>query len=348
MALPDEIRNALIQDLSRTKRNVGFAGEDGDLVNQYADQNVNSMRPMITNASMGLPQGGVQSRYQGSPVDVFGQGKGYMQPDGTIVGVNQAGQQFKVQPEGTQAAEQARRDKEMLRQAQMQKMRESELDIQAKQAALRGEGTQKPTFNADMGGYVYPPTPDNPNGKFVPVQGANKAAKPLTESQSKFAMFGARAAAASDLVDQLNDEDTASGAKTLQHWQETPIIGRIATGMSSDKAIALAQAQRDFVNAVLRPESGASIAKSEFDNAILQYFPQPGDPKEVIKQKREARNREIEGLKMGAGSQGSEYIDTQRSKAPGSSLGGVTPEDIRHTAMKHGISEDEVKRRLGL
>ncbi|MNY33828.1 hypothetical protein D3C86_1681260 [compost metagenome] len=52
---------------------------------------------------------------------------------------------------------------------------------------------------------------------------------------------------------------------------------------------------------MLRQESGASIAPSEFDNARKQYFPQPGDSDKVIAQK--ARNREIaiQGLQNNAG-----------------------------------------------
>ncbi len=46
------------------------------------------------------------------------------------------------------------------------------------------------------------------------------------------------------------------------------------------------QAQRDFINAVLRKESGAAIADSEFASAKIQYFPQPGDSEGVVEQKR--------------------------------------------------------------
>ena len=62
------------------------------------------------------------------------------------------------------------------------------------------------------------------------------------------------------------------------------------------------QAQRDFINAVLRRESGAAISQSEFDNANQQYFPQPNDGPEIIKQKAELRKTAIEGIKQGAGS----------------------------------------------
>ena len=51
------------------------------------------------------------------------------------------------------------------------------------------------------------------------------------------------------------------------------------------------QAQRNFINAVLRRESGAVISESEFANARRQYFPQPGDGPEVLANK--ARNRQV-------------------------------------------------------
>lgn len=50
------------------------------------------------------------------------------------------------------------------------------------------------------------------------------------------------------------------------------------------------QAKRNFVNAVLRRESGAAIAESEFQSAEAQYFPMAGDSDEVLVQK--AANRE--------------------------------------------------------
>lgn len=56
------------------------------------------------------------------------------------------------------------------------------------------------------------------------------------------------------------------------------------------------QAKRNFVNSVLRNESGAVIADSEFKNADKQYFPQPGDTPAVLEQKR--LNRETALLNM--------------------------------------------------
>ncbi len=51
------------------------------------------------------------------------------------------------------------------------------------------------------------------------------------------------------------------------------------------------QAERNFLNAVLRRESGAVISPTEFSEGSKQYFPRFGDSKEVLEQKR--RNREL-------------------------------------------------------
>lgn len=62
------------------------------------------------------------------------------------------------------------------------------------------------------------------------------------------------------------------------------------------------QAQRDFINAVLRRESGAAISPAEFENAQKQYFPAMGDSQEVLKQKRQNRATVIKSLSAeGAG-----------------------------------------------
>jgi hypothetical protein len=61
------------------------------------------------------------------------------------------------------------------------------------------------------------------------------------------------------------------------------------------------QAQRNFINAVLRRESGATIMPNEFDSANQQYFNQPGDSPEVKAQKKANRREAIDGLKRAAG-----------------------------------------------
>jgi hypothetical protein len=62
-------------------------------------------------------------------------------------------------------------------------------------------------------------------------------------------------------------------------------------GFKSGDQQKFEQAQRNFINAVLRRESGAAISDSEFANASLQYFPQPGDKEANLIQKK--RNRDM-------------------------------------------------------
>ena len=77
-----------------------------------------------------------------------------------------------------------------------------------------------------------------------------------------------------------------------------PVAGNYMVGPEFQQA---EQAQRDFVNAILRRESGAAIAPSEFENAKKQYFPQPGDSEAVIKQKADNRRIAIDGVVRSAG-----------------------------------------------
>jgi hypothetical protein len=61
------------------------------------------------------------------------------------------------------------------------------------------------------------------------------------------------------------------------------------------------QAKRDFVNSVLRRESGAAISESEFRNAEKQYFPQPGDSPERIVEKQRNRQDTLASIAGGGG-----------------------------------------------
>ena len=72
------------------------------------------------------------------------------------------------------------------------------------------------------------------------------------------------------------------------------------------------QAQRDFINAQLRRESGAVISPSEFENAEKQYFPVPGDDEQRLKQKRINRETAVNSM---ISSSGAAY-EIKNKKAP--------------------------------
>lgn len=129
---------------------------------------------------------------------------------------------------------------------------------------------------------------------------ATRINKPMTEYQGKANIFGTRAQAAHNILTGIEDSINTTGLVAKQGAEQVPLIGGAlgAAGntMLSDDQQKVDQAQRDFVNSVLRNESGAAISQSEFDNARKQYFPQPGDSPAVIEQKRRNRETEINGL----------------------------------------------------
>lgn len=135
----------------------------------------------------------------------------------------------------------------------------------------------------------------NPDGTMSFVQGAG-AGKPLTEAEGKNTGFMIRMRSAGDTLDKLESQGTDLGAA---------LLAKDPTGLAnyaqSPEFQMYDQAKRDFINAILRRESGAAIAPSEFANAELQYFPVPGDNPEVIAQKRKNRQDALAGVTIGAG-----------------------------------------------
>lgn len=118
----------------------------------------------------------------------------------------------------------------------------------------------------------------------------------MTENQSAAALYVDRMAGAHEILNKFEGE----GTKYLERLK-SGVADKTGYNVNSKEYQQFDQAKRDFINAVLRRESGAVIADSEFANGDKQYFPQPGDSPEVIKQKRLNRETAIEGIKRAAG-----------------------------------------------
>jgi hypothetical protein len=164
---------------------------------------------------------------------------------------------------------------------------------------LNGRGAKAPTgyrWGADGQTLEY-----IPGGPADPTTKGAKLAKPPTEGQAKALMFGTRMAVADDILNELDGKYNPGTVAAAKGADTIPLIGgvtgRMATAALGDEGQMALQAQRDFINAILRRESGAVIADSEFANAALQYFPQPGDSKQVLRQKAANRKVAIAGMK---------------------------------------------------
>jgi hypothetical protein len=116
----------------------------------------------------------------------------------------------------------------------------------------------------------------------------------MNDEQAKAAGFADRIREALPIIDKFG----AAGTDITQKG-----IAAVPGGnfLLSPEYQQLDQAKRNFVNSVLRRESGAVISDSEFSNADKQYFPQPGDGPEVLAQKKRNREDAITGMTRSAG-----------------------------------------------
>lgn len=174
------------------------------------------------------------------------------------------------------------------------------------------------------------------HGNTVMVQPANRPGVPpqrtplpgltpkgqLSEGQGVSALYYDRASEADRIMTDLEGKYGVTGLAAKQAaegvWGVGGALGAAGNWMLSDEQQKVDQSQRDFVNAVLRKESGAVINPEEFDNAQKQYFPQPGDSQAVIQQKRKNRETAIHGLKRMAGP-----AARQKAGKPATSDGGA-------------------------
>ena len=115
------------------------------------------------------------------------------------------------------------------------------------------------------------------DGFYERMKEAEKIIKPL-EKEGDFPSYGSATAASIPFVGE--------GVKRL---------------VQSPNTQKYSQAADDWIRSKLRSESGAVIAADEMQAEYRLYFPQPGDSKDVIAQKQDARQIATEAMKRKAG-----------------------------------------------
>jgi hypothetical protein len=188
-----------------------------------------------------------------------------------------------------------------------------------------------------------------PGGPADPDTKGAKQTKPPTEGQAKALLFGSRMAIADEVLSELEQSGNRLPNLGKQAAETVPLIGG-ALGMganlfTSDGEQQVEQAQRDFINAVLRRESGAVIADSEFNNARRQYFAQPGDSPATLRQKAANRRTAIAGMKAEFGDQSAPDFDrivgearaTRQGSASASPAGAKQPVRVTNDAEYNAL-----------
>lgn len=129
-----------------------------------------------------------------------------------------------------------------------------------------------------------------PDGEVQFTQGN---VKPLTEAQSKDTVFVTRAAGALPIIDQYGDALTSL---TQSVGGSAPIIGNY---MKSTEFQQAEQAGKEFLQAILRKDTGAAITKEETDEYGSVYLPRPGDDPTTLEQKKQSRRRALSAIQAG-------------------------------------------------
>lgn len=153
-------------------------------------------------------------------------------------------------------------------------------------------------------GRFYPVNPPSgfavetgPDGQVRVVQGAGAqgaAGKPFTEAQSKDNVFATRAEGALTVLDPIAKALTSRAERAAE-----AVPFGLARGAQSDDFQVAQNAGGEFLQAILRKDTGAAITAQEQELYGKTYLPQPGDSDAVLAQKGQARRRALEALKSG-------------------------------------------------
>lgn len=156
----------------------------------------------------------------------------------------------------------------------------------------------------------------------------------LNDTQAKALLFGSRMQQADKILTEMAAQGTVRPSVMKGVVESVPLVGGAlgagANAASSPQQQKVEQAQRDFVNAVLRRESGAAISPTEFDSAKKQYFPAVGDSPEVIQQKAANRQLATRGLMAEVPAKRRDSITNPAADTSG------LPDDIAAILKKHG------------
>ncbi len=163
-------------------------------------------------------------------------------------------------------------------------MRDAEAKIKADDSLTKFD-REKQLHDLDLKGKKELQASGFENEKtLAQLKAEGKGAKPPTESQASYQLYGKR-------MEQANND--------LKKLNFTPVEGAsyLPNRLKSEERQKFEQSQNNFINAALRKESGAAISASEHENARNQYFPQPGDSKAVLDQKSKNRALAISEFK---------------------------------------------------
>jgi hypothetical protein len=169
-------------------------------------------------------------------------------------------------------------------------------------------------------------------GNVVPSEFEDPTAKTPTMAQETTGLYASRLKQANDVFGSI--EDFINNQNAGDAFQSG--LPNIVNFLKSGKMQSYQQAQKNFLNAVLRRESGAVISPSEFQNGREQYFPQPGDKPEVIAQKKANRDLVMRNFIKASGNAYVPYEQTDVAQTQQPTQGQITREQAIAELRRRG------------
>lgn len=179
-----------------------------------------------------------------------------------------------------------------------------------------------------------------PDGTTLQVGGGSGGAN-LNEIQSKNAVFATRARGALDVLEQqVEGQPLADNMKSrVNRGLEFVPFGLGREAQSPEFQVASAAGQ-EFLQAILRKDTGAAITDNEQVLYGRLYLPQPGDSPEVLEYRRQARQRAVDAIEAGMTPEAMRARELALAQTQGFDLfGGTTPETAQQPADQNETSE---------
>jgi len=123
-------------------------------------------------------------------------------------------------------------------------------------------------------------------------KGGGSGSGKLTEGERKFATFGKLAENAQTEINRLEG---------IEGFNPTMVLRGAGNVIRNKQGQSYDAAKRAFIDAIIRPMTGAAVTKFEFDSAESRYFPKLGDDKGTVEFKRRLRQEAIDAIKAGSG-----------------------------------------------
>lgn len=174
-----------------------------------------------------------------------------------------------------------------------------------KMRASGGHGVAEQFYTDPDTGMKFRIKPGHKGNEYIPLPGQAIGADGkvvFTTNQTKEdrpgqGEYSARGFA--DKAQQAHDALSAIEAKGFNPAAKGNLVQSMLPTMAQSPDFQSSdQARRQFVNAILRRDSGAAIPPFELENYTRQYFPVPGDSPAVLQQKAAARQLAIANLEQ--------------------------------------------------